>query len=172
MADFNIAVQKTLVNEGGFQNDPNDSGNWYKGINYGTNFGITVATLLAYVPDCLADANCIRNLTQSQAIKIYQEGYWKALYSQITNQALAEKLFDMGVLMGVETAVRLLQISMDNSVQIVTDGDFGTETLGDVNQYGDLVQYRTVLFNHCMDIINQHPEKSEFVKDWIRRISS
>ena len=31
MADFTIAVNLTLVNEGGYENNPDDSGNWTGG---------------------------------------------------------------------------------------------------------------------------------------------
>jgi lysozyme family protein len=173
MSDFQSALQKTLTHEGGYQNDPNDSGNWYNGINYGTKYGITAADMFHYFPALIAtDVNAVRNLTIEQAGTIYAAGYWKDLYSQIVDQSLAEKLFDMGVLMGVVTAVKLLQISMQKEISIVTDGDFGPETLADVNAEGNLADYKSVLLNHAVSIIQNNPKDSGFIRGWIDRINS
>jgi lysozyme family protein len=172
MADFRQAVQKTLVHEGGYQNIPADTGNWYNGINYGTKYGITPRDVANYYPALITDVNCVRNLTVDQATTIYKAGYWKDLYSQINSQQIAEKLFDMSVLFGVGTAVKLLQISMQSEISIVSDGVFGQETLNDVNQYGDLSSYRTVLLNHCMDVVNRNPQDAKFLTGWTNRITS
>ena len=172
MADFRQSVQKTLVHEGGYQNITTDTGNWYNGINYGTKYGITPRDVANYYPALITDVNCVRNLTVDQAITIYKAGYWKDLYSQIANQELADKLFDMGVLFGVKTAVKLLQLSLAEGIQIVSDGDFDTETLNDTNQYGDISHYRTTLLNHVMDVVNRNPGDAEFLTGWTKRISS
>lgn len=175
MADFKLALQKTLVHEGGYQNNPDDKGNWYNGINYGTKYGITPEDVAHYFPALIGDPNCVRNLTSDQAGVIFAAGYWKDLYSQINDQPVAEKLFDMGVLMGVKTAVRLLQITLQNEIAIVPDGDFGPETLGDVNQAdpADLLsRYRVTLINHCVNIMNNNPQESQFVRGWITRIQT
>ena len=117
MASYEIAVQKTLVHEGGFQNDPDDHANWTSGqigvgILKGTKFGITAVDM----PD--AD---IENLTTEEAVAYYAEHYWKTLYAQIDSQLIANKLFDMGVLFGVGVAVRMIQATLNIDV----DGDFG-----------------------------------------------
>jgi lysozyme family protein len=169
MADFNQAVQKTLINEGGFQNIHGDSGNWTggevgKGELRGTKYGISAAEF----PNL-----DIFNLTQDQAIQIYREGYWKDGYSQITDQLLADKLFDLGVLFGVGEAVKLLQITMANKISLVTDGEFGLGTLSAVNQSANLLPaYKTTFINHCMNIINHNPAKAQFANNWVRRINS
>src|ERR1700686_393552 len=100
MADFNQAVAKTLVHEGGYVDNPNDPGG-------ATKYGITQADMPGIN---------IADITTEQAVAYYAEHYWKTLYSQITDQSLAEKLFDMGVLFGVGTAVKLLQIALVNKV--------------------------------------------------------
>lgn len=172
MADFTLAFQKTLKHEGGYQNDPLDHGNWYEGVNYGTKYGVTMADCVAYLQADPNDHSFVKNLTPDQAATCYKAGYWKDLYSQIASQPLAEKLFDMGVLFGVGTAVKLLQISMESEINIVSDGVFGPQTLADANQYGDPSAYRTVLLNHCMDVVNRNPSDAEFLNGWITRINS
>jgi lysozyme family protein len=174
MADLNQAIQKTLIHEGGYQNNPLDAGNWYNGINYGTKYGITPRDVANYFPSLISDLNCIRNLTTDQAVVIYKAGYWKDLYSQINAQLVAEKLFDTGVLMGVGTAVKLLQITIKGSLMLVSDGVFGPQTLTELNQQtGDFLgRYRTTLINHAINIVNNNPNDSGFIQGWISRISS
>jgi len=156
MADYKIAVQKTLIHEGGYVNNPNDSGG-------PTKYGITQKDMPGVD---------IQSITPDQAIAYYAEHYWKPLYSQINDQTLAEKLFDMGVLFGVKTAVKLLQISMHPILNVVSDGVFGPNTLAAVNENGNLAAYRVVLLNHCVDVVNHNPQDVEFLHGWTNRIQS
>lgn len=156
MTDFNQAVQKTLIHEGGYVNNPHDKGG-------PTKYGITQADMPGVD---------ISKITPDQAVAYYREHYWKALYSQITDQTLGEKLFDMGVLFGVGTAVKMLQLSMSTGITVVPDGVFGPNTLAATNERGNINSYRTILYNHVMDIINRNPEDAVFVQGWTNRIAS
>lgn len=156
MADFLTAVAKTLTHEGGYVNNPADRGG-------PTNYGITQADM--------PGVN-IANITPEMATAYYQEHYWKPLYSDITKQDVAEKLFDMGVLFGVGTAVKMLQSSMESEIHLVSDGQFGPETLADVNQYADLSTYKTALIQHVINIVNNNPSQHVFANGWIARINS
>ena len=71
-AVFNLMFDKLIGAEGGFQNDPNDRGNWTSGIIgkgecKGTKYGVSA---MAY-PDL-----DIENLTIEQAKKIFYNDYW------------------------------------------------------------------------------------------------
>ncbi len=158
MADFNQAVQKTLTHEGGYVNNPHDHGG-------ATKYGITQADM--------PGVN-IADITIADAAAYYKEHYWKALYAQITNQLLAEKLFDMGVLFGVGTAVKMLQISMTHEIGLVSDGQFGPNTLAAVNQSTiDLLPgYKTTLIQHVINIVNVKPDQGVFINGWVARINS
>jgi lysozyme family protein len=157
MADYKQAVQKTLTHEGGFVNNPLDHGG-------PTKYGITQADM--------PGVN-IANITPDQAVDYYSQNYWKPLYSQITDQLLAEKLFDMGVLFGVKTAVKMLQISMTNEIGLVSDGQFGPNTLAAVNQSSGLLPgYKTVLIQHVVNIVNVNPDQGAFINGWVNRINS
>lgn len=158
MADFKQAVQKTIAHEGGFVNNPLDHGG-------PTKYGITQADM----PNV-----SIKDITPDDAAGYYQEHYWKALYSDMVSQGLAEKLFDMGVLFGVGTAVKMLQISMTNEIGLISDGVFGPNTLAAVNQstYDLLPNYKITLIQHVVNIVNNHPEQGAFVNGWVSRINS
>jgi lysozyme family protein len=154
-SDFKIAVAKTLVNEGGYVNDPADPGG-------ATNMGIEQREW----PD-----GDIKDITQEQAMALYAERYWKDLYSQIESQDVADKLFDMGVLFGVGTAVRILQLS----VEITVDGAFGPNTLAAVNQADavSLLQtYKANLVTHAFNLATTNPALRKFVAGWGRRVNS
>lgn len=156
MADFRIAVKLTLTHEGGYVNNPHDKGG-------PTKYGITQADMPGVD---------IQQITPDQAVGYYAEHYWKPLYSQINDQNLANKIFDMGVLFGVGTAVKLLQTSLSNGIHVVSDGAFGPNTLAAVNNHGDIEKFRVVLYNHCMDVVNRNPDNSIFLNGWTNRIQS
>lgn len=156
MADFKQSILKTLLNEGGFVNDPCDPGG-------ATNCGITQKDM----PD-----QDIKTLTQDQAISYYQENYWKKHYTEIQNQLIADKLFDTGVLFGVGEAVKLLQtvLGMEKA-----DGVFGPATLIDTNgaDPATLLQgYKTLLVSYAIGLTAENMSLKKFITGWIRRINS
>lgn len=167
MADSAIAIDLTLKNEGGFQVLSNDPGNWTggsvgKGELKGTKYGISAREF----PNL-----DIENLTVTQAETIYVTKYWNLLYFQILNQGVANKIFDMGVNQGPDTAVKLLQ----QVLGIEADGDFGPQTLAAVNAAdatSTLAAYKVRLVAHVVQIGAQNPGERPFVADWIRRINS
>ena len=169
MSDFRTAFLITIDNahEGGFQKMPNDSGNWTGGVIgvgelKGTKYGISAREY----PDL-----DIENLTVDQAIQIYQEGYWKQNYSSISDQFVANKLFDMGVLFGVGSVVKILQTVL----KIAVDGVFGPGSLEAVNSVEPvslLAAYKTGLINHALGVVAANPGDRPFFADWVRRINS
>jgi lysozyme family protein len=156
MADFNQAVQKTLVHEGGYVNNPNDRGG-------PTKYGITQADM---------PGQDISVITPAQAEDYYHEHYWKELYNEIDDQLIGEKLFDMGVLFGVGTAVKMLQISMAKEINLVSDGTFGPNTLNATNMYGDLNAYKQTLLAHVIGIVTKNPSQAVFLQGWSNRVNS
>ncbi len=159
MADFKIAVQKTLLHEGGYSNNPNDPGG-------ATNMGIEQSEW----------AGDIKSITQDQAIAFYAERYWKNLYSQIEDQSVAEKLFDLGVLFGVGTAVSILQLTLKSEGDtIAVDGSFGPNTLAATNAAEPislLRAYQGNMVTHAFNVVTAKPQTQVFLKGWCNRINS
>jgi lysozyme family protein len=167
MADFKTAFDLTLIHEGGFQKMPNDAGNWTDGapgvgILKGTKYGISAHEY----PNL-----DIENLTADDAAAIYEKSYWHPLYAQIQDQPIASKLFDMGVLFGVGTAVKTLQ----KTLSVIADGVFGPGTLAATNA-GDpaatLAYYKTSLVSHALGVTGANPNDRGFFAGWTRRINS
>ena len=155
MSDFKTAILLTLVHEGGYVNNPDDPGGE-------TNMGISKRQF----PNL-----DIKNLTQDQAVEIYREGYWKDLYSQLESQAVANKLFDLGVLFGVGTAVGILQLTLG----IKVDHVFGPMTLAAVNQADEtslLASYKADFVTHAFNVATINPAERQFLKGWSNRINS
>jgi lysozyme family protein len=137
MTIFNDAVENVLHHEGGYVNNPNDSGGE-------TNFGITesVARKNGYMGD-------MREMKRSYAISIYKSLYWDSLELDIVEQsspAIADKLFDIGVNMGVGRAAEFFQrlLNVLNKRQelytdIAVDRDIGKQTL---NAFYSYIQHR------------------------------
>jgi lysozyme family protein len=155
MADSKIAIAKTLVHEGGYADNPNDSGG-------ATKYGIEQRDM--------PDVN-IADITPEQATEYYIEHYWKPFYSQIASQDVADKLFDMGVLFGVGEAVKLLQTVLN----LTSDGIFGMVSVAATNQSDPaslLRAYQTAFVSHAIGIANAQPKDRVFLSGWIRRINS
>lgn len=106
---------KLLKNEGGYVDDPVDRGGK-------TKYGISQKSYPNLV---------IRNLTKEDAYEIYKRDYWHEYYNLIDNKDVAFLIFDMGVNMGVRSAVKVLQTCINevNHVDLVVDGYFGENTL-------------------------------------------
>ena len=155
MADPKISVAKTLAHEGGFVNNLADSGG-------PTKYGITQKDL----PN-----TPIETLTEEQATEYYLEHYVKPYYTQIENQDVLDKLFDSGVLFGIGSAVKVLQIVL----ALKDDGDFGPVTLAKVNDSEPvslLNAFKTGLVTHAIAIASSRPQDRVFLRGWITRVNS
>lgn len=154
MARFEDVIGSTLQHEGGYVNNPADPGGE-------TNFGITKRDH----PDV-----DIRNLTVDGAKSIYREEYWKPWMGEILSQVVASKVFDMGVNMGIGTAVKILQ----KALGVAVDGVFGPGTLAAVNNASDalLPAYKQALAAHYQAIVAAKPAEAKFLNGWLARANS
>ncbi len=153
MADFTKAVSLTLVNEDGYVNDPRDPGGE-------TNFGISKRSY----PNV-----DIKGLTRDGAIAIYLKDFWNTLYASITDQFVTNALFDLGVLFGTHSAVRVIQ----NVLMVAVDGVFGPVTLATVNAQNVailLMNFRNAMIAYATTIVVRNPADSVFLTGWTNRI--
>jgi lysozyme family protein len=151
MADFNLAIPTVLRNEGGYVDNPNDSGG-------ATNFGISQRRY----PDL-----DIKNLTVGQAMDIYLRDFW--LFGGITDQLFANKIFDMYVNME-HSAIHVVQIILGTN----PDGIYGPRTEKAINAsfaYPGMLlgYYKAALVMHYRDIVTKNPKDAEFLDGWITR---
>jgi|SRR5579864_1373374 len=174
MADISksIAITIDLAHEGGYQDNPKDRANWTGGqvsvgVLVGTKYGITTLDMPGVV---------IKDLTPEQATCWYltthtPQRFNNPLYAQIVSQTICDKLFDMGVLFGVGTAVKNLQAALDLNM----DGIFGPITLARLNAANEVLVLSTFeyeLILHARAIAASNPNDAPDLDDWIRRIKS
>jgi len=153
MADFNQAIEKTLVNEGGYVDDPSDAGGE-------TKFGISKRSY----PDV-----DIKNLTVDDAKAIYKKDYWDKLKAdEIASQKVAFELFDTAVNMGVKTASKLMQGCSGAYV----DGIIGSQSLESINNIDEellLLRFRLARVSRYIYLAKKRPANKKFLFAWINR---
>ncbi len=125
-SDIEPLLDALLAREGGYVDHPDDVGG-------PTAFGVTraVARAAGYAGD-------MRALSREQAKAIYLERYWRAPRLDAVaaiSGAVAAEMFDTGVNMGPETAVRLLQRALNvfnrggvDYADVAEDGRLGPAT--------------------------------------------
>ncbi len=174
---FEKAFAKTLVFEGTFNHDPDDSGNWTggavgKGELHGTKFGISAASY----PN-----EDIQNLTINRAMDLYRRDYWMPLnLDAVISTKIQEEVFDTAVNMGGEAAAEILQAAINflqpANEQLEVDHIIGPKTLAVVNKWCQKDAYALfkVLngfqFMLYFRIIMDDAMKRKFAAGWMRRI--
>ena len=118
--DFPRALEVVLKLEGGYSDDPRDSGGK-------TQYGITekVARAFGYSGD-------MRELTKQTAAEIYKQGYWLNCKCGELPYPLSLYVFDCAVNQGSDAAKKLLQAALN----VKQDGLIGSVTLAAARKSG------------------------------------
>ena len=154
MADFEQAIEKTLEWEGGWSDDPNDSGGM-------TKYGIS--------KNAHPDID-VESLSRDDAKAIYRADYWYRINGDdILDQQNAEAIFDFAVHSGVSRSIKVAQ----GIVGAATDGIVGPRTLQKLN----LTKNFPLLFcveriRYYTQLAHSRPKDLQFLVGWIRRALS
>ncbi len=99
--NFDEALRRLLLHEGGYSNHPSDPGG-------PTKYGITLANYRRHVK---ADATAadMRAMPKERAVAIYRAHYWDALRCDDLKSGIDYAAFDYGVNSGVGRAAKVLQ---------------------------------------------------------------
>ena len=171
MASFDAAISFVLGNEGGYQANPNDSGNYDEAGNLlGTRYGITAKVARAYGYDGPMDS-----LPLETAKSIYADEYWSPYMDGIASNAIASKILDFRVNFGTGGGTKLAQRAANQfaGVSIAEDGGLGPATVSAINSiepnaYMDsLIQVATEQYQA---IAASDPEKETFLSGWLNRV--
>lgn len=167
-------IDDILRTEGGYVNDPADSGGE-------THWGITEsrARQSGYNGD-------MRTMPRSVAEQIYAEDYWDAVRGTsmaALSPAIAEEVVDTGVNMGPHRAVRFLQRALnvlnvggELYADLVVDGKAGPATLAALEAYL-AVRSEAVLLTalNCLqgaayiELAERREKDQRFVYGWIKQ---
>ena len=161
---FQSCIEVVLQNEGGFQRDPNDPGNWVGGFKIGTLVGTKYGIAAKYFPD-----EDIPNLTKQKASFLYKVHYWSRMNLEgINNPEVVLQIFDMGVNAGRRLAIRRAQ----KLAEVTPDGFVGPVTMVAINEYcGDFLRaYKHDRKVYYEWLVDRHPVLSRFLNGWKRRV--
>lgn len=165
--DFDIALKYTLRFEGGYVNDPLDSGG-------ATNKGITQKTYNAFSLKYGLPIRSVASITEHEVVKIYFENYWKEFKCDALPSPLSIAVFDFCVNSGSNGIKKLQQCLGVNA-----DGIIGNDTLHAVFSFcktpekvNDLLKtYLAKRRQFFYGIVTRKPLQVRFLKGWIRRVN-
>lgn len=169
MANFKKAQQIVGLNEGGFQIDPRDQGNYFKGNLIGTNWGISAPLLASYLGR-IPTREEMKALPKKTAEEILRQVYWmRNKLDQLKNQSVATLIYDGTVNQGTNTIRQLLERVIKQFDQYVPYYEVFTEkgikVLNKLNQ--------RALFYKIKDArrskYKSHRNRT-FIKGWLRRL--
>lgn len=172
MADFTTAFDATMQAEGGYVNDPQDpGGETYKGIARKMNskwdgwIDIDKAKHENTFPANLASLNPLQEKIKS----FYEINYWdKIRGDEITDQHIAESIFDFAVNAGPVTSAKLAQIT----VNAEADGVIGPTTLQKINADDPrafLALFALHKIARYVSICEQRQDSRKYFYGWVKR---
>jgi lysozyme family protein len=188
MADFDVAYDITLAHEGGYDNDPDDAGGeTYKGVArkyYPTWAGWAIIDAAKEEPNF--PENLKDNVVLDSMIReFYKINYWNRVGGDdLSEQLLANELFDTGVNMGVSRAVEFLQKALNVLNKngklyddIGEDGKFGNDTVNALSAYlsTDSVNLLLKIINvlqgmHYINYMIKNPTQEKYARGWFNRV--
>lgn len=183
MTLFDKCVSVVLNNEGGWQNDPDDIGNWTRdGKLRGTNYGIAARYFYQICKerfDLIGET--MQEITREQAKIIYWDYFWKPMNLEgINDELLVLHVFDHGVNTNKRNSIRTLQ----RIVEVTPDGICGpiTRTVTNtlvlphriINGYGLLKTALDYFIyerkRYYADLTMRRPVTKKYLKGWYNRI--
>jgi lysozyme family protein len=166
MADFKPAFLFTLQHE-----DSTRSGKVTVDAGGRTRFGIA-EKFHSGLPEEFFTGPAENALAEAE--KIEEREYWETLrLGEVEDQNVANKLFDMGVNMGVHQAAVYAQRAVNSQGrQLTEDGKIGPKTLAAINAidpqtfYGLLCQFSAWHYRH---IATNNPAQAVNLQGWLKR---
>lgn len=156
--NFNECLKAVLHHEGGFVNDPRDSG----GI---TNLGCTKAVWEEWVGHSVTE-KIMRDLKPENVAPLYKKRYWDRVKGDFLPNGLDYAVFDASINSGSGRASKWLQ-----EVLVVTiDGSIGNQTLLALKDHK--IKSLISQFNDTrLQFLEALPTWGTFGKGWSRRVS-
>lgn len=160
-----------LKMEGGYQNRPDDSGNYACGQLIGTNMGVSAVALRDWWNRCPSEAE-MRTLTQNQAFNFYAWYFDRYNLYRIESQQLAELCMNntMGSPAGAAKSEQRALNSLGYNVSV--DGVRGAQTIAALNkawQKNPSAIYNAVRAEWVQYLYSI--DKPQFITGWMTRLN-
>lgn len=167
MADINFTIRHIKQWEGGFINDPLDSGG-------ATNMGITYNTFKRFCLDnnrSIPTIDDLKNISKGDWTSIFLQGYWNKWQANLIEDKyiatmLVDWVFNSGK-WGIIIPQRLLKVKQDGIV--------GEITINAVNSHDPdylFEELKWARIEFVKDIVRNKPTQERFLNGWINRIES
>ena len=165
-------VNKILIHEGGFVDDPDDRGG-------ATNFGITQLTYSQWLGRP-ASVHDIRAMDRETAIEIYLTNYYHAPRINSLPDPVQPQAFDCSIHHGPVRAIKFHQTvcNLADFGPVLVDGVCGPQTRGAIeNAFNEM---RFYFINAVADerihflnqIVANDPSQFKFLQGWTKRANS
>ena len=163
-----------LKHEGGYVNDPDDSGGE-------TNKGITIGTFKSYAKEDLGiepTSENLKKLTDEQATTIYRKRYWEPKgFCKILDDKVSLMIYDWTITSG--GAVKQVQklLKSDFAQNISDDGGMGSKTIDAINNVEDqakllkrIGEIRKEYYTNLAIKDGVHTKNYKFLAGWHSRV--
>jgi lysozyme family protein len=171
---FRSALRATFAFEGLYSNDSRDpGGETYRGISRRTHPEwpgwaiVDRARGRRDFPACLAGDPELDRLTA----ELYRVKYWQPLRCDELPEAIAPKVFDIGVNLGIGRATKLLQ----QVCGVEPDGAIGPDTLRAANTGEPKILLgclRAAVGGYYRGLIVGRPDLAVYLNGWLRRAAA
>ena len=161
IGEFEKALKRILKHEGGFVNDPLDSGGM-------TNLGVTKRVWEEFVGHPVSEAD-MKALTPEIIAPMYKMKYWNSSYCEVLPKGLDYVVFDFAVNAGTGRSVKTLQ----QAIGCVADGVIGPKTMAAINDANpkDLIaKFSDARADFYQGIVARKPDQARFIKGWLNRV--
>lgn len=172
MSEFDACLAFTLAEEGGYQCDPTDDGNWSTGhcnlgTLVGTCHGIAAPTLATWLgPGRIGELNpaMMQALPRDIAASILGAQYWLPCAGPQLPLGVDLMVFDHAVNCGAHSSVRLLQAALG----VAADGFVGPVTLSAAHKAGaaGIIDFLARLQGQHYRSLN----RPQFLTGWLGRL--
>ncbi|MEO6520232.1 MAG: glycosyl hydrolase 108 family protein [Mucilaginibacter sp.] len=175
MANFINAYNLTMAAEGGYANNPADTGGeTFKGVSRNNNPNwsgwVTIDAIKATNPPNLNAALNANTALLTAIQSFYQVNYWNANQTgSINDQQIANQVFDTSVNMGTGRGAQFLQ----QAAGVTADRIVGPATLAAVNAANAETLYNQFIAlrkQYYINIIANNPSQAQFRNSWFSRL--
>lgn len=161
IGQFDTALKRILKHEGGYVNDPLDSGGR-------TNLGVTQRVWEEWLGHPVSE-NDMRALTPEKVAPMYKVKYWDRAYCDNLPKGVDYVVFDFAVNAGTGRSVKTLQ----SCLGLVADGIIGSKSLAVINATNPkdiIAKFSDARADFYQGIVARKPDQARFIKGWLNRV--
>lgn len=160
MGEFDRALAKVLVHEGGYVNDPRDPGG-------ATKEGVTQRVYDDYRRGLDKKTQPVKQMTAGERDSIYRMRYWSLVKGDSLPAGVSYVVFDGAVNSGVSQSIKWLQRALGN---IAVDGLIGPSTLLAVKDHHNHQKLIDDICNRRLAFLKALKTWKVFGRGWTSRV--